>query len=160
MAYHPSAFLLAAQLLSLVFFAAFEGAEGSRVVLSSVGVLLLALVVWVVKRSPGVNWIAWVLAIMAELRKARSVTAIDTDEWAYRNTLENIRINGCSRVEVLLGDAQARGDVLHVEVGHPLQHGDHPLGVAGALEHVGELLELDERLRCRRVLEQGRETFD
>ncbi|HPS05505.1 MAG TPA: 50S ribosomal protein L11 methyltransferase, partial [Tenuifilaceae bacterium] len=37
---------------------------------------------------------------------ARSVTAIDTDEWAYRNTLENIRINGCSRVEVLLGDAQ------------------------------------------------------
>ena len=47
-----------------------------------------------------------VLAIMAELRKARSVTAIDTDEWAYRNTLENIRINGCSRVEVLLGDAQ------------------------------------------------------
>ncbi|HQP32289.1 MAG TPA: ion channel [Deltaproteobacteria bacterium] len=67
MAYHPSAFLLAAQLLSLVFFAAFEGAEGSRVVLSSVGVLLLVLVVWVVKRSPGVNWIAWVLAMMAAL---------------------------------------------------------------------------------------------
>jgi ribosomal protein L11 methyltransferase len=47
-----------------------------------------------------------VLAIMSELRKARSVTAIDNDEWAYCNTLENIKINGCSRIEVLLGDAQ------------------------------------------------------
>jgi len=35
--------------------------------LSAFGVLFLVLVVGVVKRSPGVYWIAWVLAITAAL---------------------------------------------------------------------------------------------
>jgi hypothetical protein len=58
---HPSAFLLAAQLLSLVFYAAFDGSSSRRILLGVFGVLILALVVWVIDRSPALTWIAWVL---------------------------------------------------------------------------------------------------
>jgi ribosomal protein L11 methyltransferase len=46
-----------------------------------------------------------ILAIIAEKLGAAEVTAIDNDEWAYRNAHENIDLNGCSRVKVELGDA-------------------------------------------------------
>jgi len=60
---HPSAFLLAAQLLQLALFAVFEGARYGHTVITIFGVVVLVLRVWVVRRSPGVNWIAWLLAI-------------------------------------------------------------------------------------------------
>ncbi|MGH8453919.1 MAG: ion channel [Nevskiales bacterium] len=62
---HPSAFLLAAQLLSLVLYPLLDGMDSGRVLFGAGGVLVLALVVWVVNRSPAVNWIAWMLAIPA-----------------------------------------------------------------------------------------------
>ncbi|HSH50249.1 MAG TPA: 50S ribosomal protein L11 methyltransferase [Bacteroidales bacterium] len=46
-----------------------------------------------------------VLAIMAKLKGARNVTAIDINEWAYSNTLENIGKNNCNDINVLQGDA-------------------------------------------------------
>lgn len=46
-----------------------------------------------------------VLAILAEMCGAKSVVAIDNDEWAYRNTIENIANNGCKRINAFLGDA-------------------------------------------------------
>ncbi|BDX36731.1 ribosomal protein L11 methyltransferase [Tenuifilaceae bacterium CYCD] len=46
-----------------------------------------------------------VLAILAEMKNAAKVIAIDNDEWAYRNSLENVAENKCTRTEVLLGDA-------------------------------------------------------
>lgn len=63
--YHPSAFLLAAQLLSLVMYAFYDDIPGGRALLSSFGVLVLALAVWVVIRSPAARWVAWVLATPA-----------------------------------------------------------------------------------------------
>lgn len=45
-----------------------------------------------------------VLAILAEMMGAISVLAIDNDEWAYNNSLENIRNNRCKNINVLLGD--------------------------------------------------------
>lgn len=62
---HPSLFLLVAQLLSLVLYAVFDGADSGKGLLAAFGVLVLLLVVWVVKRSPATNWIAWALATMA-----------------------------------------------------------------------------------------------
>ncbi len=47
-----------------------------------------------------------VLAILAEMKDAKAITAIDIDEWAYRNTIENIKINGCKRIEPLCGDVR------------------------------------------------------
>lgn len=60
--HHPSAFLLAAQLLSLALYVALEGVTGGQFLLGAFGMLILLLVVWVVIRSPGVNWIAWIIA--------------------------------------------------------------------------------------------------
>jgi len=64
---HPSAFLLAAQLLSLFLYAAFDGNSSGRVILGAFGILILTLVVWVITRSPALNWIAWVLVAPAIL---------------------------------------------------------------------------------------------
>jgi ribosomal protein L11 methyltransferase len=47
-----------------------------------------------------------VLAILAAMKGATPITAIDIDEWAYENTLENIRLNGCPAVEVKKGGAE------------------------------------------------------
>jgi hypothetical protein len=63
--HHPSAFLLAAQLLSLALYVAFEGVPSGRFLLGVFGMLVLVLVVWVVIRSPAINWIAWLLAAPA-----------------------------------------------------------------------------------------------
>ena len=46
-----------------------------------------------------------VLAILAALRGSHAITAIDNDEWAYRNTLENIERNNTPFINVYLGDA-------------------------------------------------------
>ena len=46
-----------------------------------------------------------VLAILAEKLGAKNILAIDNDEWAYNNTIENIEKNNASNIEVLLGDA-------------------------------------------------------
>ncbi|MCB2195834.1 MAG: 50S ribosomal protein L11 methyltransferase [Bacteroidetes bacterium] len=46
-----------------------------------------------------------VLAILACFKEAKEITAIDIDEWAYNNTLENIEKNNCSHIKVLRGDA-------------------------------------------------------
>ena len=49
-----------------------------------------------------------VLAIVAALRGAETVDAVDIDEWAYENCVENIRANGVeTRVTPLLGDIGA-----------------------------------------------------
>ena len=70
---HPSAFLLAAQLMSLVIYPLFDELAGGRVVFGAVGVLVLALAVWVVNRSPAFNWVAWALAVPAFMLSLASV---------------------------------------------------------------------------------------
>lgn len=51
-----------------------------------------------------------ILAILARMRGATSATAIDIDEWAYQNALENIRLNHIDGIDVLLGDKSLLGD--------------------------------------------------
>jgi hypothetical protein len=62
---HPSAFLLAAQLVSLVLYVALERVAGGQFILSIFGMLVLLLVVWVVIHSPAINWIAWSITSLA-----------------------------------------------------------------------------------------------
>jgi hypothetical protein len=64
---HPSAFLLAVQLLSLVVYPLFDGLPSGRLVFGAFGATVLLLAVWVVNRSPAVNWVAWSLAVPALL---------------------------------------------------------------------------------------------
>lgn len=46
-----------------------------------------------------------VLAILAEMRGASILDAIDIDEWCFENSLENIQRNDCENISVFLGDA-------------------------------------------------------
>jgi len=46
-----------------------------------------------------------ILSILAEMLDAVLIDAIDNDEWAYRNTIENIDKNKCKSIHVELGDA-------------------------------------------------------
>jgi ribosomal protein L11 methyltransferase len=46
-----------------------------------------------------------ILAILARKMQAAKVIAIDYDEWAYRNSKENVIKNNVPEIEVILGDA-------------------------------------------------------
>lgn len=46
-----------------------------------------------------------ILAILASMRGAKNVLAIDIDEWAYNNAIENVKLNNRDNIEVQLGDA-------------------------------------------------------
>jgi len=51
-----------------------------------------------------------VLAILAEMRGAKSVLGIDIDEWPCENSRENIALNNCKNISIVQGDATAIGD--------------------------------------------------
>ncbi|MCD2260379.1 50S ribosomal protein L11 methyltransferase [Psychroserpens luteolus] len=46
-----------------------------------------------------------VLAILAEMKGAKPIDAIDYDNWCYLNSLENVERNNCKHITVLEGDA-------------------------------------------------------
>lgn len=46
-----------------------------------------------------------VLAILAAMRGASTIDAIDNDEWAFNNSLENAELNVPGKISVFLGDA-------------------------------------------------------
>ena len=46
-----------------------------------------------------------ILAILAAMRGASPVTAIEIDAFAYENAVENVRLNGHAQIKVLNGDA-------------------------------------------------------
>ena len=47
-----------------------------------------------------------ILAILASQRGAKTITAIDIDEWAYNNAIENIQLNQISNINVQCGGAE------------------------------------------------------
>ena len=50
-----------------------------------------------------------ILAILANKMGSRYVLGIDNDEWAWRNGLDNFRINGVTEGDIYLGDAALVG---------------------------------------------------
>lgn len=46
-----------------------------------------------------------ILAIFAEMKGAKSVDAIDIDNWCYLNSIENVERNHCKQITVLEGDS-------------------------------------------------------
>jgi ribosomal protein L11 methyltransferase len=47
-----------------------------------------------------------VLAILAAMKGAKPVLGIDIDEWAYSNSLDNIKLNGYEYIEIKQGGAE------------------------------------------------------
>lgn len=85
-----------------------------------------------------------VLAIIAAKCGAESVDAVDIDEWAYENSVENCRENGVSdRVTPILGDASAiKGkhyDAILANINRNILLADMPNYVE-ALNEGGELI--------------------
>jgi len=54
-----------------------------------------------------------ILAILASMRGADPITAIDIDEWAYNNALENLHLNKVENVTVKIGGAELLGDATY-----------------------------------------------
>lgn len=51
-----------------------------------------------------------VLAILASMKGAKEILAIDIDEWAYNNAVENVELNNIDNVTVKLGGVEQIGD--------------------------------------------------
>ncbi|NOS97732.1 MAG: two pore domain potassium channel family protein [Methylotenera sp.] len=62
---HPSALLLFMQLASIIIHPSLESVKYNQAIFSCFNVAALSLAVWVVNRSPAMNWVAWVLAVPA-----------------------------------------------------------------------------------------------
>ena len=60
---HPSAFLLAAQLLSLLLYPLMDQTSEGRMLFGGVAVVVVPLAVWTVSRGPATNILAWMLAV-------------------------------------------------------------------------------------------------
>jgi len=70
---HPSAFLLAAQLLSLLLYPWMDTTHAGRLLFGAVALVVVPLAVWVVDRSPSRTGIAWALAVPAIVLTAIAV---------------------------------------------------------------------------------------
>ncbi|TVZ53409.1 50S ribosomal protein L11 methyltransferase [Dokdonia sp. Hel_I_53] len=51
-----------------------------------------------------------VLAILAEMREAKPIDAIDIDNWCYLNSIENAERNNCKHIDVYEGDVKLLED--------------------------------------------------
>ena len=75
---HPSAFLLAAQLLSLLLYPLMDQTSEGRMLFGGVAVVVVPLAVWTVSRSPWLNVFAWLLAVPSLLLTVWVVVTDDT----------------------------------------------------------------------------------
>jgi ribosomal protein L11 methyltransferase len=53
-----------------------------------------------------------ILGMLASMKGAKSVTAIDIDTWSFESTVENARLNNIFNLETKLGDARLLGNEL------------------------------------------------
>jgi ribosomal protein L11 methyltransferase len=51
-----------------------------------------------------------ILAILAEMKGAQPIDAIDIDNWCYLNSIENAERNNCKQITVYEGDASMLKD--------------------------------------------------
>ncbi len=74
-----------------------------------------------------------VLAVIASKKNASEITAIDNDEWAYNNTIENIQKNNTPNIEVYQGDASLLGnkkyDIIFANINRNILLNDLPVYV-------------------------------
>ncbi len=57
-----------------------------------------------------------VLAILAYMKGAKRVAAIDIDEWAYNNAQENMRLNNANDIQLALGGAEQIPNFGHFDI--------------------------------------------
>ena len=85
-----------------------------------------------------------ILAILAAMRGANPVTAIEIDPMAHVNAVENVSLNGHPEIKVILGDATAlanvqSADILLANINRNIIVGDME-AYAGALKNGGTMI--------------------
>lgn len=85
-----------------------------------------------------------ILAILAAMRGATAVTAIELDSFAYENAVENVKLNGHPEIKVINGDASALSaveptDIFIANINRNVILGDIDR-YAAAMKHGGTLL--------------------
>jgi len=102
-----------------------------------------------------------VLAILASLRGADPVTAIDIDPWAYENSVENASLNLNRDIEIMIGGAELlngmRYDVILANINRNILLKDIPIYVQSL--NVGGLLVLSGIMKADRkvIIEKAEE---
>jgi hypothetical protein len=88
--------------------------HSGRALLGAFSVIVLALAVWVVSRSPAINWIAWVIAIPAFLLSLLSALIVDPHLLVLSSLLEAALYfyTAGSLIAYMLGDHQVTTDEL------------------------------------------------
>lgn len=85
-----------------------------------------------------------ILAILASMKKAKKVDAIDIDNWCYLNSIENVERNHCKNIEVFEGDASlltesSKYDVIIANINRNILLNDMK-SYANSLKNGGEIL--------------------
>ncbi|MDE5725989.1 MAG: 50S ribosomal protein L11 methyltransferase, partial [Duncaniella sp.] len=57
-----------------------------------------------------------ILAILAAMRGAASIDAIEIDEFAYTNAIENVRLNKAQNISLHLGDASTLATIRDIDL--------------------------------------------
>ena len=57
-----------------------------------------------------------ILAILADMRGAAKVDAVEIDEFAYENAKENLRLNGAKHVALHHGDASTLANIRDIDI--------------------------------------------
>ncbi len=86
---HPSALLLLVQLVSIIIYPMLETVKHNQAILSCFNVAALLLAVWVVNRSPAINWVGWALALPAIALTALYVTSGNQHYFTWAQALES-----------------------------------------------------------------------
>lgn len=111
---HPSALLLVVQLAGVLLYPTMEDTDLGRVLFGVFGMLVLALALWVVNRSPSINWIAWCLAVPAVLLSLLSIGLQHPGLLVYAHLLEGALYfyTAASLILYMLNDHKVTSDEL------------------------------------------------
>ena len=112
---HPSALLLAVQLLGVMLYPVMEQAAAGRALFGAFGIVVLLLAVWVVKRSPALGWVAWCLALPAVLLSIAAALLGKPVLTAMSQALESLLYfyTAASLTAYMLADHQVTRDELY-----------------------------------------------
>lgn len=86
---YPSLLLLLVQLISILINPMLQATTFDQAIFNCFNLLALALAVWIVNRSPLINWVAWILAIPSVILTGAFVSTGNVPYLIWAQTLES-----------------------------------------------------------------------
>lgn len=112
---HPSALLLTVQLLGILLYPVLETAPGGRAIFGAFSILVLALALWVVNRSPSSLWVALSLAIPSMILSLLAAALNNVNLQVFAHLLESALYfyTAGSLIAYMLQDHRVTSDELY-----------------------------------------------